>query len=247
MTEQRLYQTIAARIRALIESGDFPPGSRLPGERDLADRLGVSRVTIREAEIALEAQGWILIKTGSGVYVQPRPATAPGGLPDVTAFDLTAARAVIEAEAAALACAHMTDERAAELEGLVQAMSDPAADDQAALDADRAFHMSIARFAGNPVIEHCIEEIWRMRYELPRVAQVYSRVCHHDWKARADEHSAILSALQRRDAAGARAAMRDHFHRLFEAMLEATETEALAEVRRRTEVDRARFLAAAGL
>ncbi|HSX64752.1 MAG TPA: GntR family transcriptional regulator, partial [Pseudoxanthomonas sp.] len=66
MSENRLYQSIAAKILALIESGEFPSGSRLPGERDLAERFGVSRVTIREAEIALEAQGWIAIKTGSG-------------------------------------------------------------------------------------------------------------------------------------------------------------------------------------
>lgn len=243
MSELRLYQTIAVRIRGLIESGEFPPGSRLPGERDLAERLGVSRVTIREAEIALEAQGWIVIKTGSGVYVQARTGSTSEVLPDVTAFDLTAARAVIEAEAAALACANMTDERVAQLEGLVQAMSDPAADDEAALDADRAFHMLIARFAGNPVIEYCVSQIWRMRYELPRVAQVYSRVCTHDWQSRADEHSAILHALRSRDAQGARTAMRDHFHRLFETMLEATENEALAEVRRRTSEDRERFLA----
>jgi len=103
MSEPRLYQSIAAEIVALIEKGEFPPGSRLPGERDLAERLGVSRVTVREAEIALEAQGLITIKTGSGVYVKARPAAAPGALPDVSAFDLTAARAVIEAEAAAMA------------------------------------------------------------------------------------------------------------------------------------------------
>lgn len=244
MSETRLYQSIATEIRALIESGDFPPGSRLPGERDLAERFGVSRVTIREAEIALEAQGWIAIKTGSGVYVQARPAPAAGALPDVSAFDLTAARAVIEAEAAALASAHITDAEIAELEELIVAMTDPRATDQSAAEADQKFHLTIARIAGNPVVEHCIQLIWRMRNELPRVREVYASVCHHDWDARTDEHSAILAALRNRDPQASRAAMRDHFHRLFEAMLEATETEALAEVRRRTENDRKRFLAA---
>ena len=73
MSANRLYQTIAAKLRKLIEDGEFPPGSRLPGERELAERFGVSRVTIREAEIALEAQGWIAIRIGSGVHVKPRP------------------------------------------------------------------------------------------------------------------------------------------------------------------------------
>lgn len=244
MSDKRLYQAIAARIEGLIESGEFPAGSRLPGERDLADRFDVSRVTVREAEIALEARGRVAIKTGSGVYVLARPTpAAAGSLPDVSAFDLTAARAVIEAEAAALAAAHVTDADLLELDALLAAMSDPAASDEQALEADRSFHLAIARIAGNPVIEHCIQLIWRMRRELPRVTQVYARVCHHDGDARADEHAVILDALRRRDAAGARLAMREHFHRLFEEMLVAAETDALAEVRQRTEQTRERFLA----
>ena len=247
MSGNRLYQSIAAELLKSIESGEFPTGSRLPGERELAERFGVSRVTIREAEIALEAQGWIAIKTGSGVYVKPRLIDASGALPDVSAFDLTAARAVIEAEAAALAAAHVTDAELVELEALIAAMSDPAATDQTAGESDRQFHLAIARISGNPVIEYCVNLIWRMRNELPRVRQTYARVCHNDGNARAQEHAAILTALQRKDPAAARNAMRSHFQRLFESMLEATENEALAEIRRRTQQDRERFQATAGI
>ncbi|KAF1720840.1 FadR/GntR family transcriptional regulator [Pseudoxanthomonas wuyuanensis] len=243
MSENRLYQSIAAKILALIESGEFPAGSRLPGERDLAERFGVSRVTIREAEIALEAQGWIAIKTGSGVYVKPRPIDAHGALPDVSAFDLTAARTVIEAEAAALAAGRISDAEVEELEELVAAMSNPQASEEEAGEYDRKFHLAIARICGNPVVEYCIHLLWRMRNELPRVRQAYSRVCHDDGSARSDEHAAILMALKSRDPAAARTAMRSHFQRLFESMLEATESEALAEIRRHTEQNRERFLA----
>ncbi|MBN6149394.1 FadR family transcriptional regulator [Xanthomonas sp. AmX2] len=243
MSENRLYQSIAAKILSLIESGEFPTGSRLPGERDLAERFGVSRVTIREAEIALEAQGWIAIKTGSGVYVRPRPIDAQGALPDVSAFDLTAARTVIEAEAAALAAGRLTDADIDELQALVTAMSDPTATEEMAGEYDRRFHLAIARMSGNPVVEYCIHLIWRMRNELPRVRQVYAHVCHQDDHARTDEHAAILQALRTRDPAKARNAMRNHFQRLFESMLEATENQALAEIRRRTQQDRERFLA----
>lgn len=243
MADNRLYQSIAAAILQSIESGEFPPGSRLPGERDLAERFGVSRVTIREAEIALEAQGWISIKTGSGVYVRARPAPALGALPDVTAFDLTAARILIEAEAAALAASRITDEEVVQLQEMLEAMADPAASDAEANEHDRHFHLAIARICGNPVMEYCIQQIWRMRTELPRVKQAYARVCHNDGDSRTDEHTAILDALRARDPAAARAAMRQHFQRLFESMLQATESAALAEIRRRTEEDRERFLA----
>ncbi|WP_339931886.1 FadR/GntR family transcriptional regulator [uncultured Brevundimonas sp.] len=244
MSEKRLYQTIAREIRTLIDSGDFPVGARLPGERELAERFNVSRVTIREAEIALEAQGRISIRTGSGVYVTRRPEGGPDALPNVTAFELTAARAVIEAEAAALASANITDDQLDELEELILSMSRAEnGTDSEGEDADRLFHLTIARISGNPVIEYFVQMIWRMRTELPRVKRVYASVCKHDGEARADEHSAILEALRNRDPAAARVAMRDHFHRLFETMLEAAESEALSEVRRRTELDRERFLA----
>jgi GntR family transcriptional regulator, transcriptional repressor for pyruvate dehydrogenase complex len=243
MSESRLYQSVATKILSMIESGEFPIGSRLPGERDLAERLGVSRVTIREAEIALEAQGWIAIKTGSGVYVRPRPIDAQGALPDVTAFDLTAARTVIEAEAAALAAGRLTDADIDELQALVDGMSDPNATEEMSGEYDRHFHLAIARMAGNPVVEYCVQQIWRMRNELPRVRQVYAHVCHQHDDTRTDEHAAILDALKTRDPAAARNAMRNHFQRLFESMLEATESQALAEIRNRTQQDRERFLA----
>jgi DNA-binding FadR family transcriptional regulator len=243
MSGNRLYQSVAAEILGRMEAGEFPPGSRLPGERELAERFGVSRVTIREAEIALEAQGWIAIKTGSGVYAKPRPLHSNGALPNVSAFELTAARAIIEAEAAALAASRITDADLEELDRLVAAMSGASASDEAASESDKAFHLAIARIAGNPVIDHCIQLIWRMRNELPRVRDVYARVCHDDGTSRTDEHAAILAALKQRDSAAARTAMRNHFQRLFESMLEATESDALEEVRQRTQQDRERFLA----
>lgn len=171
MSENRLYHSVAAKIRALIDTGEFPVGSRLPGERELAERFGVSRVTVREAEIALEAQGRIVIKIGSGVYVKPRLASDEGALPDVSAFELTAARAVIEAEAAALAASHITDAELDELRGMIQALSAPGLSDAAAAEYDRAFHLAIARISGNPVVAHCVQLIWRMRNELPRVRE----------------------------------------------------------------------------
>lgn len=246
MSENRLYRTIAAEILKLVETGEFPPGSRLPGERDLAERFGVSRVTVREAEIALEAQGWISIRIGSGVYVKPRPVDAQGVLPDVSAFDLTAARAVIEGEAAALAASRIGDAELDELERLLAAMASQDVDDQTAGDADQKFHLAIARISGNPVVEYCIHLIWRMRNELPRVQKVYARVCHNDGSDRAHEHAEILAALRARNPATARKAMQQHFQRLFESMLEATESDALAEIRSRTREHRERFLAMTG-
>ena len=89
MSERRLFEEIADAIRELIRNGSFPPGARLPGERELSERFEVSRVTIREAEIALQASGWIHMRTGAGAYVEASPpAHGNGSLPPVTAFEL---------------------------------------------------------------------------------------------------------------------------------------------------------------
>src|SRR3954468_23424078 len=68
----RLYRQIAEQLRGLIAGGEFAPGARLPAERDLARQLGVSRPSVREALIALEVEGWVEVRTGSGIYVQPQ-------------------------------------------------------------------------------------------------------------------------------------------------------------------------------
>src|SRR5687768_16009265 len=109
MSSKRLFQSVAEQIASLIDQGAFPPGTRLPGERELADRLGVSRVTIREAEIALQAVGRLEIKTGSGVYVSETQPARDAALPKVSAFEVTEARLLVESEAAALAAHNITE------------------------------------------------------------------------------------------------------------------------------------------
>src|SRR3954464_15689795 len=73
---RRLYRQIADQIAALIERGEYGPGERLPPERDLAKQLGVSRPSVREALIALEVEGYVEVRIGSGVYVVDRPAAS---------------------------------------------------------------------------------------------------------------------------------------------------------------------------
>src|SRR5215475_9393917 len=69
LAPRRLYRQIADQLRQLIDDGEYPVGSRLPTERELAEKLGVSRPTVREALVALEVEGRLRIKVGSGIYV----------------------------------------------------------------------------------------------------------------------------------------------------------------------------------
>ena len=244
MAEQRLFHTIAQHLSAMIDDGTFPPGSRLPGERELAERFDVSRVTIREAEIALQATGRIEIKTGAGVYVRETQPADPSALPRVSAFELTEARSLIEAEAAALAAKMITDETLTDLRSLIEAME--SSDEAVSTAADRQFHATIAKASGNAAMLYTVETLWRMREELPDVRRSYEAVCDENTAARAREHKRILDALEARDPDAARTAMRQHFLRLISSMLDVTEREAMQEVRQRAVESRKRFLAATG-
>ena len=243
MSSKRLFQSVAEQIAELIDSGAYPAGTRLPGERELAEKLGVSRVTIREAEIALQAVGRLEIKTGSGVYVSEGAPTRNSALPKASAFEVTEARLLVESESAALAAHHITDEAIERLAQLVEQMR--STDDEVANAADEQFHLTIAEASNNAAMVHTIKSLWRMREEIPEVKATYAAVCVHDADSRTDEHRVIFDALKARNPEAARHAMREHFHRLLESMLEATERRALEEVQQQASQSRERFLTAA--
>lgn len=247
MKEKPLYQTIADKLAKQIGAGKYPPGTRLPAERELADQFGVSRVTIREAEIALQALGRITIKTGSGVYVEESTADQNRGFPDITAFEVTEARALFESEAAALAAEQISDATLAELEKHVGIMATTGPDDAAGEIADHEFHRTIAAASNNAAIMYVIETLWKMRDEIESVKEVYASVCSADFGARGREHADILDAMRAGDPAAARQAMRAHFARLLESMLEITHEQAMEELRKKSTESRNRYLKSATL
>ena len=244
MKEKRLYHSVADQIKNLIKDGAFPPGSRLPGERELAERFNVSRVTIREAEIVLQALGYINIKTGSGVYVLDPAHSEAQLLPNVSAFELTEARMLFESEAAALAARNISDETLDHLDELVTTMArDDPQGEEAAHDADRQFHLAIAGASGNAAVQYIVETLWKMRDELPAVSEVHAAVCAEETGAdRGEEHAEVLTALRDRNSTGARAAMQNHFTRLLASMIDVTEEQALEELRKKSMESRRRFL-----
>lgn len=242
--EKRLYHSVADQIMELINEGAFPPGSRLPGERELAERFDVSRVTIREAEIALQALGHIRIKTGSGVYVLDRPEANNAGLPDVSAFELTEARLLFESEGAALAARNIDDAGLRNLEDLIERMSssDPA-DEEDSQRADQEFHLAVAAASKNAAVQYIVETLWKMRTEIASVREVHAAICsQEDATKRGSEHAGVLEALKNRDPGGARDSMQKHFERLLASMIDVTEEQALKEVQQRVSASRQRFL-----
>ena len=212
---QRLYRQIAEQLRALIGKGEFAVGARLPAERDLAKQLGVSRPSVREALIALEVEGWVEVRSGSGVYALDRPrssrqASAEAATPEWGPLELIRARRVVEGETAAMA-ARLAKRR--DLDAMRLAISDMAQDaarDVMPLAGDRAFHIAIAQAGGNGVLVETVQTFWDSRR-----GPVFERLGGHfeslpSWRAAIAEHEAIFDAIGAHDMPAARDAMHAH-------------------------------------
>jgi DNA-binding FadR family transcriptional regulator len=232
VTQKKLYQRIAQTLANAIANGQYSVGSRLPAERDLAEVFSVSRPTVREAMIALELQGLVEARHGSGLYViaAPDAKQAPPEL-DVGAFELLEARAIFEGEAAAIAATVIDDETVASLDKVLAEMAaaDPASPQ--ALEADRTFHALIARATGNSVMELIFDTIWSLRERAPLSAYMFAEARREGVHPRVDEHRLIVEALRARDPSAARKAMRNHLQRVIVDLLSATETEEIRRTR----------------
>lgn len=212
---RRLYQQIADQIKGLIAQGAFQVGDRLPAERELAVMLGVSRPSLREGLIALDVQGNVEIRGGSGVYVCPQPEQrAAKATPELgeSPRELMQARSAIEGSVMMLACAHCTREQLRQLRTIVTRMRAEIERNRAPLELDRRFHMTLAQIGGNSVMARIIAELFDERHS-PISAKLSSRYENaRTWKAALAEHEAILRALEARDPIAAQAAMLSHLH-----------------------------------
>lgn len=227
----KLYQKVANAIVASIRAGTYPPGTRLPPERELAEEFDVSRATIREAMIALEMHGVAEARRGSGIYVVSTPPQAPPeDEVDIGPFEVTEARRLFEGESAALAAAIITDEEIAKLAKLLKDLA-ANRDNEAGELADRNFHITIAEATGNSAIASVVENLWDMRYKSPMCRKMFDRAREAGVQPRHDDHMNIFRALQDRDPKAARKAMHDHLDRVINAMLAATETDAVEKAR----------------
>ncbi|WP_440876919.1 FadR/GntR family transcriptional regulator [Thalassotalea sp. PLHSN55] len=228
MGNRRLFWHIVDKIEALINSGVYSPGSRLPPERELAETLNVSRPTVREAIIALEVRGRVEVKTGSGVYVLELDDQAHNQT-KINAFEVTQARALIEGEVAAIAATSITEEELERLNNTLISMENGVNVEE----ADEEFHRVICQATRNSAMVLSVENLWKLRSSTPEIVEDYNSVCSMDNSKTLAEHRAIYQALKSGNATKARKAMHNHFNRLINALFDAVETRALEEIKRK--------------
>lgn len=248
---EKLSDSVVRQIERLILQGILRPGERLPSERDLSDRLGVSRPSLREAVSALEAEGLLVTRASSGIYVAEvlNSAFSPALInlfarhPDAV-FDYLDFRRDLEAMAAERAARLGSDTDLKVVDAVFQKMEaaaqkrDPA--DEAALDAE--FHMAIIEASHNVVMLHMM----RAMFGLLREGVFYNRQVMFRQKmtreALLDQHRDINAALQARDPEAARAAVERHLNFVETALKDHFRTErneAVARLRFAQEAGRA--------
>ena len=213
VTPQRLYRQIAEQLRALIGSGEYQTGARLPAERDIAKELGVSRPSVREALIALEVEGWVEIRTGSGIYVLDRPApgnSVPAPTTEWGPLELIRARRVVEGEIASMVATQAKRRDFAAMDLAIQSMQKDADRGVVPLEGDRAFHSAIVHACGNTVLMETVQSFWDSRRSplFVRLGDYFETP--KSWQSAIAEHHAILEAMRARDAGAARSAMHAH-------------------------------------
>lgn len=208
---RRLYRQVADQLRQLIDAGEFSIGDRLPTERDLADQLGISRPTVREALIALEVEGRIRIRVGSGIYVTD-PPNAAASEPEVEEgpFELLRAREFVESAIAAEAALHVRSADIERLDDVLRRMEAMRHPNKMTIALDREFHTAVAGILENAVLVRFIGELFdqRMNPYFERLSIYFET--SDSWQVAAREHRAVRDAIAARDPERAKAAMQQH-------------------------------------
>jgi GntR family transcriptional repressor for pyruvate dehydrogenase complex len=215
----RLYEDLVERLGEFVVRTDLGVGERFPPERELASRLGVSRASLRQALAVLEAQGFIEVRHGGGVFLRRRRGF--GGvlhklverrarLPEVLE-----ARELLEVRLAELAASRRTD---ADLTAMRDALQRMKADIDAAglgVDGDIAFHGAVHHAGNNKVLEHVIDGLADAIHETRLESLSEPRRPAQSLRA----HWRIFDAIEARDPSRAAAAMRAHLRQVSDVAL----------------------------
>lgn len=216
---QRAFEEIAAQIRELVARGTLKPGGRLPPERELSQRFGVSRNTLREALRALELSGMIELRKGAtgGAFVLPGSSgVIVNGLRDlyhlgrITPHDLTEARIWLSDIVVRVACERATEADLAALKANVDAaaLAQRDGDFERRADLHRQFHRLLAATTRNPIIEFTMEGVIEV------LGLFIKRIGPQDNPYTLPSRRRLLKHLAARDAGAATAEMTRFLERL---------------------------------
>ncbi len=218
----KVYEEVAEQIQRLIIAGRLKPGDKLPPERELAETFEVSRSSVRDAIRTLELIGLVEPRQGDGTVVCDLSVDSLVN-PLATMLlrkrelvgELQEVRRMIEPPLAARAARRASPEEMAHLGDILRRQEEKVRRGEVAIEEDSEFHYAIATAARNSVVLKVLDVLMDLLRECrQRSLQVEGRL-----QRSFEGHRRILSAIQRRDAAGAEAAMRQHVEEIEEIIL----------------------------
>lgn len=218
LTKRNHYEEIASQLRALMENGTLRAGDKLPSTKELSERFGVGRSTMREALSALKAMGWIEIRQGGGCRVLPRgeggyvpPELESLRMNRETLLHLLEARRTLEVSGASIAAGKRTDDDLQTLGRIVADMERSIGDDAEGERTDVAFHSALAGMTHNPILRQLFESIvTQLELAIREVRRVELYANRSVAERLLTEHRAVYAAVAAGDAEEAARAMIRH-------------------------------------
>jgi len=215
--QKRIYEEILEQIQQLVSEGTLKSGNRLISEREMAERLQVSRASVREAFSALDMLGILESRPGEGTFIRSVPresALKPLALVvmlyNERKLDIMEVRMILEAESAALAAQRATEEDLAKISGCLNRLEQDFFNDRLGETSDAGFHLAIAEATENMVLAWFMNTV----SDLLKATMRYSRQRLFENPGNKEtlllQHKKIFAAILRRDSPGAREAMMEH-------------------------------------
>lgn len=219
LARPRLYEQVVARLREYVAAEGLKAGDRLPPERELADRLQVSRTSVRQAIVALEVQGLIEVRHGGGNYLL-RDRLEPEPLESLLARkrrlpEILEARDAAETKLAALAARRRTAGDLAAMDQALEAMRAAIDRGELGVDEDERFHGAVIAAARSPLLADF------MRHLAPLIAESRRESLRQPGRPERSlrQHRKVADAIRAGDPAGAAAAMHEHVESVGEVKL----------------------------
>ncbi|ADY55979.1 transcriptional regulator, GntR family [Syntrophobotulus glycolicus DSM 8271] len=214
---RRIYEEVVEQIRMLVSEGHLKPGDRLPSERDLAERLQVSRASVREALSALEMMGLLEIRSGEGTYIKQvnidsvvAPLAWGVSMDKNSVLELLEVRKILETRAAGLAAERAENEELREIRETLEEMQDNLAAGKLGDGADHIFHHAVARATKNHILVQLMNAISETMFQALKTFRLKLDEVE-GWQERLyEEHEGIYQAILAKDQEKAALLMLEH-------------------------------------
>ena len=237
----RSYARVTAKLKERIASGEFAMGARLPPERELATCYEVSRPTIRETMIALETEGFVSVRPGSGVYViSTRSRLSRAVEKDVDLLELIQARCAIKSEACVLAATRISCEQLQRLKCAVEDMRVcHEKDDIIGFEyAERHFHMVIAEASGNAVVSIAIVTLWNIQPFKSQAGVLTNKIISVGGPNGFKNYEEVIASLGLGNGKKASFQLKTYYNIIIDLTLKDMELSAINQVRASIELKR---------